>query len=358
MRTIDEIVADLRSPFPMERILSGDVGTGKSFTFMVPAAASHLAGARVAIIAPSQILVDQLASELSALFFEIAVKKYTSKAKVDISSGIIVGTTAVLSAAKKEGIVFDLVIADEQHKFSVSQRKKLLAPHTNFLEATATAIPRTVALVKLGGMPISILSQAPVERKITSRIITVKAREKLNDFVMDIINRGGQAAFIYPVVNGDANASCHSVEAAYERFRRVLGDSVGMIHGGLSEELKTNTIRLMKENGIKLLVASTVIEVGVTFPNLRVAVAVNAENFGVSQLHQLRGRLARKGGEGYFIMYLTKPIQQPASDRLRLLSTCSDGFRLAEMDAEARGFGNLDIDGDRQSGSASVLSLK
>lgn len=355
LRAIDEIVADLRSPFPMERILSGDVGTGKSFTFMVPAAASHLAGARVAIIAPSQILVDQLASELSGLFFEIPVKKYTSKAKVDISSGIIVGTTAVLSAAKKEGIVFDLVIADEQHKFSVTQRKKLLAPHTNFLEATATAIPRTVALVKLGGMPISILSQAPVERKITTRIITVKAREKLNDFVMDIINGGGQAAFIYPVVNGDADASRHSVEAAYERFRRVLGDSVGMIHGGLSEEVRTNTIRLMKENGIKLLVASTVIEVGVTFPNLRLAVAVNAENFGVSQLHQLRGRLARKGGEGYFIMYLTKPIQQPASDRLRLISTCSDGFRLAEMDAEARGFGNLDIDGDRQSGSARML---
>jgi ATP-dependent DNA helicase RecG len=354
LRAIDEIVADLRSPYPMERCLSGDVGTGKSFTFMVPAAASHLSGARVAIIAPSQILVDQLASELAGLFFEIPVKKYTSKVKVDISTGIIVGTTAVLSAAKKQGIVFDLVIADEQHKFSVSQRKKLLAPHTNFLEATATAIPRTVALVKLGGMPISILTQAPVKREIISRIITIKAREKLNDFVMEVINGGGQAAFIYPVVNGDADASRHSVEAAYERFRRVLGDSVAMIHGGLPEDVKTNTIRLMKENKIKLLVASTVIEVGVTIPNLRLLVTVNAENFGVSQLHQLRGRLARKGGTGYFIMYLPEPIQQPASDRLRLLSTCSDGFRLAEMDAEARGFGNLDIDG-RQSGSARML---
>lgn len=354
LRAIDEIVADCRSPFPMDRVLSGDVGTGKSFTFMVPAAASHLAGARVAIIAPSQILVDQLASEFSALFFEIPVKKYTSKAKVDISTGIIVGTTAVLSAAKKHGIVFDLVIADEQHKFSVAQRKKLLAPHTNFLEATATAIPRTVALVKLGGLPISILAQAPVKREIVSRIITLKAREKLNDFVMEVINGGGQAAFIYPVVNGDADASRHSVEAAYERFRRVLGDSVAMIHGGLPEDVKTNTIRLMKENKIKLLVASTVIEVGVTIPNLRLLVTVNAENFGVSQLHQLRGRLARKGGTGYFIMYLPEPIQQPASERLRLLSTCSDGFRLAEMDAEARGFGNLDIDG-RQSGSARML---
>lgn len=355
LRAIDEIVADLRSPFPMERILSGDVGTGKSFTFMVPAAASHLAGARVAIIAPSQILVDQLASELSGLFFELPIKKYTSKAKVDISTGIIVGTTAVLTAAKKEGIVFDLVIADEQHKFSVSQRKKLLAPHTNFLEATATAIPRTVALVKLGGMPISILTQAPVKREIISRIITLKAREKLNDFVMEVINGGGQAAFIYPVVDGNADASRHSVEAAYERFRRVLGDSVAMIHGSLPEDVKTNTIQAMKNNEIKLLVASTVIEVGVTIPNLRLLVAVNAENFGVSQLHQLRGRLARKGGTGYFIMYLPEPIQKPASDRLRLLSTCSDGFRLAEMDAEARGFGNLDIDGDRQSGSARML---
>lgn len=357
LRAIDEIVGDLRSPFPMDRLLSGDVGTGKTFTFMVPAAASYLAGARVAIIAPSQILVDQLASELSSLFYEIPVTQYVSKAKGDISKGIIVGTTAVLTAAKKEGIVFDLVIADEQHKFSVSQRKKLLAPHTNFLEATATAIPRTVALVKLGGMPISILQQAPVEREIISRIITLKAREKLNDFVMEVIHGGRQAAFIYPVVNGNSDTSRHSVEAAYERFRRVLGDSVGMIHGGLPEDVKTKTIRAMKDGKIKLLVASTVIEVGVTFPYLHLLVAVNAENFGVSQLHQLRGRLARKGGLGHFIMYLPEPIQQQASERLRRLSSCTDGFQLAEMDADARGFGDLDIDidGERQSGSSRML---
>lgn len=355
LRAIEEIISDLRSPFPMTRVLSGDVGTGKSFTFMVPAAASYLAGARVAIIAPSQILVEQLATELSELFFEIPVTKVASKTKADISKGIVVGTTAVLSAAKKEGIVFDLVVADEQHKFSVAQRQKLLAPHTNFLESTATAIPRTVALVRLGGLPISILRQAPVPRQIATRILTSNARQKLNEFVLEVINSGGQAAFIYPVVNGDAEATRNSVEAAYERFKRVLGDDVGMIHGSQSDELKTVTFQKLKAGTIKLLVASTVIEVGVTIPALRLLVAVNPEHFGVAQLHQLRGRLARKGGVGHFIMYLPEPVQPSASERLRLLSTCDDGFQLAEMDADLRGYGDLGADSEKQSGSARLL---
>jgi len=358
LQAIDEIVSDLRSPYPMERVLSGDVSTGKSFTFMVPAAASYLAGAKVAIIAPSQILVEQLATELSELFYEIPVTKVVSKGpkgRPDLSDGIVVGTTAVLAAARKAGIVFDVVIADEQHRFSVGQRKKLLAEHTNFLEATATAIPRTVALVKLGGLPISILRSTPLKRDIVTRIITANARQKLNELVMSVIQQGGQAAFIYPVVNGDEHGARNSVEAAYGRFKRALGDDVGMVHGGMSEGEKNEVIGKMKNGAIKLLVASTVIEVGVTFPGLILLVVVKPENFGVSQLHQLRGRLARKGGKGFFIMYLPEPVVPSASERLRMLSECNDGFVLAERDAEIRGYGDLATDSEKQSGHTRLL---
>jgi ATP-dependent DNA helicase RecG len=357
LQAIDEIVSDLRSPYPMQRILSGDVSTGKSFTFMVPAAASYLAGAKVAIIAPGQILAQQLAAELSSLFYEIPVVTVVGpvgKATIDLSAGIVVGTTAVLSAAKKAGIVFDLVIADEQQRFSVAQRQKLIAPHTNFLESTATAIPRTVALVKLGGLPISILRTTPVPREIVTRIITHNARQKLHDLVMQIIKQGGQAAFVYPVVNGETDTR-NAVEAAYERFRRSLGDDVGRVHGGMTDDEKNDVINKMKAGQLKLLVASTVIEVGVTFPGLTLLVAVSPEHFGVAQLHQLRGRVARKGGRGFFIMYLPYPIKQSASSRLRLLTACNDGFVLAEKDAESRGYGDLSLEGEKQSGATRPL---
>ncbi|BAW27428.1 Uncharacterized protein KF715C_pB3220 (plasmid) [Pseudomonas putida] len=156
------------------------------------------------------------------------------------------------------------------------------------------------------------------------------------------------------MVNGEADTR-NAVEAAYERFRRLLGDDVGYIHGSLPESAKTETIEKMKSGQIKLLVASTVIEVGVTFPGLTLMVAVSPEHFGVAQLHQLRGRVARKGGRGFFIMYLPSPIKQSASSRLRLLTACNDGFVLAEKDAESRGYGDLSLEGERQSGATRPL---
>lgn len=149
---IGEIISDLRSPFPMNRLLSGDVGTGKSLTFMIPAVASFSAGARVAIIAPNQLLVPQIANEMRGFFPEVPVTEVVSGSRV--GEGIIVGTTAVLAQAARHGLVFDLVIIDEQQKMSVGQKQALLSDHTNFLEATATAIPRTLALVQFGGIAL------------------------------------------------------------------------------------------------------------------------------------------------------------------------------------------------------------
>ena len=354
LKAIEEIVSDLRSPFPMNRVLSGDVGTGKSVTFMIPAAASYLAGAKVAIIAPSVMIVEQLAEEFSELFYDIPVSRMVAKVKDDISVGVVIGTTAILAAAKKAGIIFDLVIADEQHRFSVAQKSKLLSPHTNFLESTATPILRTIALVNLGGIDLSILRECPVKKTIQSRIITQRSRESLYGFVQKVITHGDQVAFIYPLAT-DRGDDKHSVEAAFLRFQNKLGPLVGMIHGSLPDEEKTAVIRRMKSGELKLLVASTAIEVGLTIPKLKLVVVVNADRFGTSQLHQLRGRLARKGGDGNFIMYVRDSIKENALTRLRAIAGCSDGFELAERDADARGFGDLGTTGEAQSGSARML---
>lgn len=352
-KAVDDIVSDLRSPFPMRRLLSGDVGTGKSVTYFVPAVAAYREGARVAIIAPSQILVHQLASELRELFPGTPVCSLVSGSKLE--EGIVVGTTAVIAAAKGSSLVFDFVVADEQHRFSVGQKNSLLADHTNLLEATATAIPRTLALIQFGGTALSILRESPVEKKILTRIVHRKDGARLFDFVHQQISRRGQVAIIYPMAEDKGDGERNSVEAAYVRFRAKWGDRVGMVHGSLTDNDKTEVIAKMKSGAIDVLVSSTVIEVGVTLPSLRVVVVVNPDRFGMSQLHQLRGRLARKGGEGYFFLYLPDEPDATAVDRLRQLVECNDGFALAERDADLRGFGDVDSDGGAQTGNSRLL---
>ncbi|ABM97164.1 helicase-related protein [Methylibium petroleiphilum] len=352
-KAIDEVVGDLRAPFPMRRLLSGDVGTGKSIVFMVPAVAAFNAGARVAIVVPNQLLVEQIAGELRAYYPEIPVQEVTSGAQ--IGSSLVVGTSAVIHAARKHKLEFDLVIVDEQHKFSVEQKDALRVARTNFLEATATAIPRTLALVGFGGMAVSVLRELPVVKKIATRIVEKADGARLFDFVHAQIAAGGQVAVIYPLAEDMGDGERASVEAAFERFKARYGDRAGMLHGKLSDDEKAAVINKMRDGELSLLVSSTVIEVGVTLPSLRALVVVHPERFGVSQLHQLRGRVARKGGSGYFFLYLPAEVEDMAMQRLELLVECSDGFTLAERDADLRGFGNVDAGGDAQTGSSRLL---
>lgn len=348
-RSIWEIVKDLRSPYSMRRMLSGDVGTGKTVTYLIPAAAAYLAGASVAILAPGKLLVTQLANELRGYFPDIPVTEVTSGVKLP-ESGIVIGTTAVTLAAESTGRKFQFVITDEQHKFSVAQRKTLLADGANLLEATATAIPRTVALVAMGGQDVSTLRQCPVEKDIKSRIIRRKGKG-LFTFIKEQIAAGGQVAVIYPLVESDKTDT--SVARALERFAKPFGNRVGFIHGRQKNDVKDETIRRMKAGEIDILLSSTVIEVGLTLPSLKVMVVVNPEHFGASQLHQLRGRLARHGGKGFFFMFL-KDNKSPKPEtlaRLRLLVGCSDGFELSEKDAQLRGAGAVFDEMGNQSGS-------
>lgn len=352
---IKDILEDLEAPHPMRRILSGDVGTGKTLTFMVPAVAAFKSGASVAIIAPGKLLVRQLATEFRQFFPDVPVFEVVGGDTLPDEPGIVIGTTAVTLAAEASNRTFDFVITDEQHKFSVSQRQVLLSGNSNLLESTATAIPRTVALVSMGGMDVTMLRECPVKKEIISRIISPKKGKGLFDFSREQIAKGGQVAIIYPLVDSDDSDA--TVEAALSRFAKFFGDRVGIIHGKQKAADKNETIRKMHDHEIDVLLSSTVIEVGLTLPSLKVMVVVNPENFGASQLHQLRGRLARKGGVGYFFMYCkdNTALKRQTMDRLKLLVLSSDGFEVAARDAELRGAGEVFDEMGSQSGSTSGL---
>lgn len=352
-QAIDEIVSDLRSPFPMKRLLSGDVGTGKTVAFAVPAVAAFLAGARVGIVVPNELLVGQIAGEIREYFPEIPVCEVSSGGS--ISDGLVVGTTAVFSIAKKKGIVFDFVVTDEQHKFSVGQKGILVAAHTNMLEATATAIPRTLALVQFGGLALSVLKENPVKKEIKTRVVARAEGGRLFEFVAKQTQSGAQVAVIYPLAEDKGDGERMTVEAAARRFETMWPGRVGMLHGGLPDEEKNAVIAKMKSGDLSVLCSSTVIEVGLTLPSLRAVIVVHPERFGSSQLHQLRGRVARRGGVGFFFLYLPEDVEDTAMQRLQLLVECKDGFTLAERDADLRGFGDVDHDSGSQKGASRML---
>lgn len=201
-RAINEIVTDLRSPYPMRRLLSGDVGTGKSITFMLPAAAAYAAGAEVAILAPSGPVVAQIVRELRENFAELPVCEVTAGGK--LGEGVCVGTTALLHAAKRAKKTFDLVVIDEQQRFSPAQKAALASTASNVLEASATAIPRTLAMVRFGGMDVSVLRECPVKKLLTTRITTDADIERMDTFIDRVIAANGQVAVIYPLVTEDA----------------------------------------------------------------------------------------------------------------------------------------------------------
>ena len=369
-KAVNEIVDDLRSAFPMRRLLSGDVGTGKSITFMLPVAAAYEAGSEVAILAPSQLVAEQLARELQELFPGLPVCLVLSGSK--IGQGVCVGTTALLSAAKRAKKVFQLVVVDEQHKFSVDQKLAMVGRATNLLEATATAIPRSLALVNFGGMDVSLLRDSPVVKHIDTVIVNDEVMPDVHDFITnDILKNGGQLAVIYPLVNdaADAEDGAHSaprppsktseglesVTGAAQHWERRFPGRVGVLHGQMTAEEKGAVIAAMHAKKLSVLVSSSVIEVGVTLPSLQALLIESPERYGVSQLHQMRGRLARKGGNGTFFLHVGANVQPEAMERLRLLEQCGDGFALAERDMDLRGFGDVEDDSASQTGSARTL---
>lgn len=352
-RTLREIIIDLGRPYPMKRVITGDVGCGKTITFMIPVFAVQQVGMRAVVLTPNSLLAEQFAAEARAMFGRDApVLVVTSSTKTlnVVGNPVLVGTTALLNRLKNEPPPA-LLVVDEQQKFAVSQKTALAKMATNFIEATATPIPRTTALITHGGMDVSIIRQMPVMKNILTKIVSSVEATRLYSHTQKVIESGGQVAIVYPLVENDSKVK-KSVTAAYEQWERKFPGQVAMLHGSLSEQDKLAAIKDLKMGIRKIAVVSTVIEIGLTIPSLKSLVVVNPERYGVSTLHQLRGRVARHGGNGYFFLFLPDPISPETADRLRLLERFTDGFALSEYDAQLRGYGDLFEDAERQHGGS------
>lgn len=349
-RSINEILDDLQSPYSMRRLLSGDVGTGKTITFLAPAMIVQKSGRQAAILAPNELVSKQIVDEVRNLFPDLPVQAVAGKTKRLEENALWVGTTALLSRIQKQGAQVDFLAVDEQHKFSREQREMLVGRGTNYLEATATAIPRTMALVSHAGMKVSQLAVRPFERKVETRVYVGDTYKRaLFDLTRDTLRAGGQMAIVYPAVQ--KSESMIDVEEAAAQWERFAPGKIAKLHGKMKPEEKEEAIRAFRAREKVLLITSTVIEVGVSLPDLRGIIVINAERYGVAQLHQLRGRVARLGGHGACALYCpNKDVSEETIARLQLMERIDNGFLLAEADLDQRGFGDLDVESSLQAG--------
>lgn len=363
LAAIEDIVKDLRLPYPMKRLLSGDVGFGKTDAALIPALAALFAGAKVCILCPSTLIADQWVEKIRqygkfpVLEVNSGLKKKTSEIKEILKENpILVGTTALVHRVKKYNWMPTLLITDEEHKHGMRHKEALTASHTNNLDATATCLPRTGALVFYGGMSQSILNQCPVKKNIVPRIVQHDEKGRMFAHMKRVLEEvpDAQFAVVYPKLSKSDDKT--SLMQAAEGWEKLFPGQIGILHGKLEDAEKTEVIARMKRGEIRILLSTILLETGITIPSLRGLIVVDAKHMGVTQLHQLRGRIARLGGKGYFYMYLPDEADEDTLTRLQLLIDHSDGFELAEKDAELRGYGSLDDEESDQSGvSCSAL---
>lgn len=358
-----EIAEDLEAPAQMSRLLQGDVGAGKTFVAALAATHAHSAGVQTAIMAPTEILARQHARSLRE-FLEpvgIVVGTLTGKDKgkkrdailqrlADGEIHVLCGTHALF----QKGVDFrklGLVIVDEQHRFGVSDRVNLVAKgaRPDLLVMTATPIPRTLALSQYGDMNISQIREKPAGRKPVKTVAMPIARlPQVVDRLRTLFAQGGAAYWVCPLVEESDKSDLAAAEDRYAELRAEFGDKVGLVHGRMKADEKTRVTDAFRAGEIRLLVATTVIEVGVDAPNATVMVIEHAERFGLSQLHQLRGRVGRSDQESSCLLLYQGPLGAAAKERIEVLRATNDGFIIAEKDAALRGTG--DLLGTRQSG--------
>ncbi len=362
-RVFKEIAADMAAPARMTRLMQGDVGAGKTFVAALAAARAVEAGRQCALMAPTEILARQHAASLKPLLTSAGITleiltgrdKGQSRAGIierlaDGSIDVICGTHALF----QEGVEFNnlgLVIIDEQHRFGVSDRLKLTAKgaRPDLLVMTATPIPRTLALAAYGDMDLSRLDEKPAGRQpIATRVMPTNRINTVVERLGPLIEKGGQAYWVCPLVE---ESEMLDVVAAVDRFEMLkarFGARAGLIHGRLDAHEKERISQSFKDGEIQILVATTVVEVGMDVPNAQVMVIEHAERFGLAQLHQLRGRVGRSDRASSCLLLYDPPLSKNAQKRLEVLRDSEDGFYIAEKDWKLRGSG--DVLGVRQSG--------
>lgn len=358
-----EIKKDLEAPYRMSRLLQGDVGAGK--TFVAAMACAHMceADAQVAIMAPTEILARQHLKSLEGFLApaNLTVSALTGRDKGKpreailrgLSEGyidVICGTHALF----QDGVEFSnlgLVIIDEQHRFGVRDRLRLnqKGHRPDTLVMTATPIPRTLALTSYGDMDISILDEKPAGRlPVETRIVPIDKMQAVIDGLERVISKGEQVYWVCPLVEDSDLIDLASVEERFRHLSARFGDRVGLLHGKMSGKEKEAISESFKRGGYDILVATTVIEVGVDAPNATIMVIEHAERFGLAQLHQLRGRVGRSDKQSSCILLYKGPLGVNSKARLSIMRETEDGFLIAEEDWNLRGSG--DLLGSRQSG--------
>jgi ATP-dependent DNA helicase RecG len=366
-RVVEEIRQDLQSPKVMNRLLQGDVGSGKTIVALLTMMIVVGSGYQVALLAPTEILVAQhqrtLNGILACLGMQVEVlvggmsKREREETLQRLENGkisILLGTHALLQPEVRFKSL-GLVIIDEQHKFGVEQRKNLvskgLAGRADLLVMSATPIPRTLSLTLYGDLQMSVIDELPPGRKqVITRWFTEKQVEKLYGFIREKVEKGEKAYFIYPLVSESDKVDLKDAITMFEHFSGKVfkGIGVGLIHGQMPQEEKEKSMVAFRQGEIRILVSTTVVEVGMDIPDASIIVIEHADRFGLAQLHQLRGRIGRGTRQSFCILVTPARISPEAKQRMTILRKCVDGFRLAEEDLRMRGPG--EFLGTKQSG--------
>lgn len=359
LRVLEEIDRDMESNKPMNRLLQGDVGSGKTVVAMIAAYKAVKSGYQATIMAPTAILASQHLESFQGILEELGIKtellisSVTKKKKSEIleklQSGeidILIGTHAIL----EENVVFKnlgLVVTDEQHRFGVKQRGTIASKGQNpdVIAMSATPIPRTLALILYGDLDISIIDELPPNRKkIETYAVRKNMEERVNNFIRKQITEGRQAYIVCPLVeeNEDMEGLQSVIELA-ERYQKETFSEykVAYLHGKMKPKEKDEIMKKFKEGEIDILVSTTVIEVGVNVPNANIMVVENADRFGLAQLHQLRGRVGRGQYQSYCVLKYNSKCSQVGKERMKTMQETNDGFVIAEKDLELRGTGEF-----------------
>jgi ATP-dependent DNA helicase RecG len=365
-RVMAELLRDLAQPHPMQRLLQGDVGSGKTIVAAIACLAAADAGAQAAVMAPTEILAEQHYRKFTAWLAPLGVsiawlhgalpaaeRKRARKAIADGSAQVAIGTQALF----QEGVEFArlaLAIVDEQHRFGVKQRLQLrrkgerAAAHQ--LMMSATPIPRTLYMSVYADLDVSVIDELPPGRKpVTTRLASAARRGEVLERIRAACAEGQQAYWVCPVIEESKDRDLQAAIQAYEELRGELpGLAVGLVHGRMAVAEKAAAMQAFAEGRTQLLVCTTVIEVGVDVPNASLMVIEHAERFGLAQLHQLRGRIGRGARASECVLLYQEPLSEAARARLKVIYENADGFAIAEHDLRLRGPG--EFLGERQSG--------
>ncbi len=363
-RVLGEIKLDLMQPHPMNRLIQGDVGSGKTIVALMAALVAIENDTQVAIVAPTEILAEQHFLNFRHWLDRLGLKvvllsgSMTAKEKREAvemirqgAAHLVVGTHAVL----QEGVEFErlgLGIIDEQHRFGVKQRgvlkKKGQSPHV--LVMTATPIPRTLSLTLYGDLALSVIDELPPGRTpIVTRIVMERSREREYSFIRTELNAGRQGYIVYPLVEESEKTDLRAASEGAEHLAAAFPDhTIGLIHGRMKADEKEAVMQNFKDGRIDILVSTTVIEVGIDVPNATIMMIEHAERFGLAQLHQLRGRVGRGSAKSTCLLLRSDRCSEDGLRRLQVMTETTDGFRIAEADLEIRGPG--EFLGTRQSG--------